>query len=492
MTVAVGSNHTSPGAGRRFAASRSGAPPATPADVARSRRSSGRGRRSLRRGGRVFATCALRRARPGSDVGGDGAACEPHSERRDTASPAAEAGADRRRRDPHAGRNRAAARSRRGRRAAAARCLELAPAFDAARHNYAVVLHRLNKPHEALAELDTLLRDDPPNPAYRNLKAAVLCRIGEYEPAIAIYAALLGEQPAQPHVWLSYGHALKTAGHSDRAIAAYRRCIALDAGLRRGVLEPRQPQDVPLRRRRDRARCARRSRATILPRNTGCTSSSRSARRWRIAGDYASVVRALRARQRAAPARRCRTARTTPARVLRARASCSRPSSSARAKAWARDAPDPIFIVGLPRSGSTLIEQILASHSAVEGTMELPEIISITRALRARARAALRGAYPEALARMDARRAARARRAVPRAHAHPAQARPAVLHRQDAEQLPARRPDPARSCRTRRSSMRAGIRWLAASPASSSISRAARTSATTSTTSAATTATTSG
>src|SRR5262249_39863318 len=62
------------------------------------------------------------------------------------------------------------------------------------------------------------------------------------------------------------------------------------------------------------------------------------------------------------------------------------------------EAPDPIFIVGLPRAGSTLVEQILASHSMVEGTMELPDIISITRALRRAAADKRAGAYHAALA----------------------------------------------------------------------------------------------
>ena len=74
-----------------------------------------------------------------------------------------------------------------------ARCLELAPSFHAARQNYALVLHRGNKPTEALAQIERLLRVDPHNPGYRNLKAVVLCRIGDYAPALEIYAA-----PAAP------------------------------------------------------------------------------------------------------------------------------------------------------------------------------------------------------------------------------------------------------------------------------------------------------
>jgi hypothetical protein len=68
---------------------------------------------------------------------------------------------------------------------------------------------------------------------------------------------------------------------------------------------------------------------------------------------------------------------------------------------WGSSAPDPIFIVGLPRAGSTLIEQILASHSQVEGTMELPDIVSIARRLGGKLRRSDHSAYPELLAELD-------------------------------------------------------------------------------------------
>jgi hypothetical protein len=83
--------------------------------------------------------------------------------------------------------------------------------------------------------------------------------------------------------------------------------------------------------------------------------------------------------------------------VRRARALFTPQFFAARA-GWGCSAPDPIFVVGLPRSGSTLVEQILASHSQVEGTQELPDIITLARRLGGRARKASEGRYPEALA----------------------------------------------------------------------------------------------
>ncbi len=111
------------------------------------------------------------------------------------------------------------------------RCLELAPSFKEARQNYALVLQRHNKPEQALAELDALLRDDPRNPGCRILKAAVFSRLGDYEAAIDLYADILRDYPKNTKIWMSYGHALKTAGHQERAIQAYRRSTELDPGF---------------------------------------------------------------------------------------------------------------------------------------------------------------------------------------------------------------------------------------------------------------------
>ncbi len=111
------------------------------------------------------------------------------------------------------------------------RCLELAPSFVPARHNYALALLRQGKVAEALAEVERLLRHDPYDPGYRNLKAAVLGQIGDYEETIALYEGVLRDHPNQPKVWMSYGHALKTAGRGPDGITAYRRSIEQMPGL---------------------------------------------------------------------------------------------------------------------------------------------------------------------------------------------------------------------------------------------------------------------
>src|SRR5690349_244897 len=230
------------------------------------------------------------------------------------------------------------------------RCLELAPGFREARYNHAVALHRLNKPADAIAALDALLLDAPADPAYRNLKAAVLCRTGDYEPAIAIYAALLAEQPRQPHVWLSYGHALKTAGHTERAIDAYRRCVALDPDFGEAYwslanLKTFRFDDAEIARMR--AALARDDLAREHRLHIEFALGKALEDRKDYATSFAHYARGNALRLAQVPY----SAADTSARLARVREQYTAAFFRAR-DGMGADAPDPIFIVGLPRAGS--------------------------------------------------------------------------------------------------------------------------------------------
>jgi tetratricopeptide (TPR) repeat protein len=280
-----------------------------------------------------------------------------------------------------------------------ARCVALAPEFDAARHHHALILHRGNRAAEALAEIEYLLRKDPGNPAYRNLKAVILCRTGDYLPAIALYDALLAQYPDHARIWLSYGHALKTAGRQADAIAAYRRCIAIapdfgDAWWSLANLKTFRfgADDVQsMRSQLERADLADEHRQHF---------EFALAKALEDDGDFApSFVHYQRGnslRRRDTPY----SADDNSVRTDRAKQLYT-PDFFAQRDGAGATARDPIFIVGLPRAGSTLIEQILSSHSQVEGTMELPELMTMTRTLR---RKAGPGAttYHDAVATLDA------------------------------------------------------------------------------------------
>jgi tetratricopeptide (TPR) repeat protein len=285
------------------------------------------------------------------------------------------------------------------------RCLELAPSFQEARQNYALVLHRSNQPEQALVQIEQLLAADPGHLGCRNLKAVVLCRIGDYEPAIRIYADLLEHYPRNAKVWVSYGHALKTAGHTDRAIAAYRRSLELEPSF--GEVWWSLANLKTFRFSADELAAMRLQLARADLAEADLTEDDRLHLEFAVgkaledAGEYEPSFRHYAQGNAIRHGQLHYSADDTSARVRYIRAHYTSDFFAARAGAGS-PAHDPIFVVGLPRAGSTLIEQILSSHSQVEGTMELPEVTSITRLLRMQGDADSAMPYHGALEALDA------------------------------------------------------------------------------------------
>ncbi|MFI4867789.1 MAG: tetratricopeptide repeat-containing sulfotransferase family protein [Steroidobacterales bacterium] len=276
------------------------------------------------------------------------------------------------------------------------RCLELAPSFDAARHNYATVLNRQGKAAAALLQIERLLDKEPRNPGYRNLQAAILANLGDYAESIKIYEGVLEEFPRQPRIWMSYGHALKTAGRQTESVASYRRAIAMEPTLGEAYWSL---ANLKTFRFSDTDVLAMRS---ALARDELCDED-------RLHFEFA-LGKALEdqacyeesfshyaqgnaIRRRSHPY----SADENSQYVRRARTVFTQEFFAQRAGAGA-SAQDPIFILGLPRAGSTLLEQILASHSLVEGTMELPDIPQIAREIAGRKGRDEPANFPQAVA----------------------------------------------------------------------------------------------
>lgn len=252
------------------------------------------------------------------------------------------------------------------------RALELAPDFFAARSNLATVLHRQGRSGEAIAELDRLQQDDPDNPGNANLKAAALGRVGEFDEALALYEQVLRNVGKQPKTWMSYGHMLKTVGRQDDAVSAYRRALALNPALGEvwwslanlKTLRFDDPDLTAMQAALGREDLAAEDRFHL---HFALGKAHEQRREAEAAFGHYERGNALRRTLLDYDADQTRAA------VDRAKALYTAEFFAARGEHGA-GAADPIFIVGMPRAGSTLIEQILASHSMVEGTMELPDI----------------------------------------------------------------------------------------------------------------------
>jgi tetratricopeptide (TPR) repeat protein len=280
------------------------------------------------------------------------------------------------------------------------RCLELSPSFAAARHNYAVVLQRQNKCVEALREAETLLAQEPHNPNFKNLKAAILARIGDFEQSIDLYETLLATYPHQPKIWMSYGHALKTHGREADSIRAYEKSIELLPSLGEAYWSLANLKTLRFTAQQMETMRTQLARDDIADEHRFHLHFA-LAKSLEDSGAYAESFQHY---TRGNSLRRAGIQYSADDVIAQTQRSKSLLTGDffARRRDYGHPSPAPIFIVGLPRAGSTLIEQILSSHSLVEGTMELPDMPALARSVMKAARVEGEARYPEPLLSLDA------------------------------------------------------------------------------------------
>ncbi len=254
------------------------------------------------------------------------------------------------------------------------RAVTLAPSFAMARELLARTLQRHGHFAEALSETGILLNGDPANPSLAMLKAALLVRIGDQVGAAELYGDILARRPDQAKGWMSYGHVLKAIGRRDDAVAAYRVAIERQADL--GEAWWSLANLKTFRFSDDDLAAMRGALATAPEDDDRLHLQFAIGKALEDAGEDAAAFAAYAEGNRIRRARIAYDADATHARRT-ALTTLLTPAFLARREGYGCPAADPIFVVGLPRAGSTLVEQILASHSRVEGTSELPDLMAI-------------------------------------------------------------------------------------------------------------------
>ena len=278
--------------------------------------------------------------------------------------------------------------------------LDLQPDYHAARFDYAQVLLRRYLHERAREEVDKLLIADPAHRGYRTLRATIFVGLGLHERAIELYRALLpgAEHPAELH--LSIAHSLKTLGRTEEAVAVYHTAARAhpafgDAWWSLANLKTYRFTDAEIEEMRAGESAAKTS---LVDRYHLCFALGKALEdrgHYQQSFEYYARGNALKRAE-------------NPYRVeilelnTRLQIDVCTPELFARNEGAGTPAADPIFIVGLPRSGSTLIEQILASHSKVEGTHELADIPRLVAELRGRETQLDKPRYPAVLAQMSA------------------------------------------------------------------------------------------
>jgi tetratricopeptide (TPR) repeat protein len=262
------------------------------------------------------------------------------------------------------------------------RAVELAPGWIAPKANLALVLGRMGRPAEAMELLDDIFAAEPEDLGHWNLKAATLARLGDFEEGIKIYEDVLARVPNQARVWVSYGHLLKTIGRLVDGVAAYRRAIAIrpmlgEAWWSLANLKTVRFEDADIQSMQAALEMTGRSEPDRFHLEFSLGKAMHDAGRIDEAFAHYSKANALRLKGHPY---RARSLTTIVDRCIKAFT-----GDAFKKRNGGCEAPDPIFIVGLPRSGSTLLEQILSSHSLVEGTTELQDIPALSRKI---------GSYP--------------------------------------------------------------------------------------------------
>ncbi len=286
--------------------------------------------------------------------------------------------------------------------------LAMVPDHHEARHEYVQVLIARHKFPQAREALEPLLALDPKSHANRTQAATIQVGFGDFDGVIPMYREMLSEIPgsspearvrrADLNLWL--GHALKTVGETAEAIDAYMAATADRpdfgdawwslANLKtyrfsdESIAVMREQLDAPATADSDRIHIAFAIGKALEDKGDYAGSWAAYERgnvMHRTLNNYIPDVFETNTREQ--------------------KRVCT-PAFFAERTGWGLEDPSPIFVLGLPRSGSTLIEQILASHSMVEGTQELPDIQRIVHELQGREINFDEPRYPGVLPELDA------------------------------------------------------------------------------------------
>ncbi|MDP2596662.1 tetratricopeptide repeat-containing sulfotransferase family protein [Alteromonas stellipolaris] len=288
-------------------------------------------------------------------------------------------------------------------------CLHFDPEFHQARLDYVNVLHKRQRYEKAL-EQALLLRSKSPNDVrYQMAVANESQAVGEFNQAIHIYREILNQLPDNSGVLIMLGHAYKTVGETDNAVAAYQKAGACQENFGDAFWSLANLKTYSFSADEITTMQAR-EQASDTPFEDRFHLSFALGKAFEDAGDYSQAFsyyakgNALKKQQLGYQAARvdaeCKAQIEvcTPALFSQH----APPSNTPNPPSIQTSQATPIFIVGLPRAGSTLLEQILSSHSMVDGTMELPNIMSLSHRLNGRGGIDKPKRYPQVLAELSA------------------------------------------------------------------------------------------
>ena len=279
------------------------------------------------------------------------------------------------------------------------RALDLSPEFDQARLSYANLLYKRQLPFEALGQINLLLKNEPNNIQYLTLKAVNLALANQHDEALVIFEIIIKDNKVKNNqLHLSYGHTLRAVGRIDEAIESYKNAIATKNGYGEAYWSLANLKIFDFNQNDM-------SKIKSLLNNKDCKID-----------DYYHLLFALGKAEEDKDNFESSMAAYVKGNNIKSKQvpwdskvfsiECDElinffnEDLIKKYEGVGDKNSDPIFVVGLPRSGSTLIEQILSSHTLVEGTTELQNIIALSRKIANKKNANSKSEYPLEIANM--------------------------------------------------------------------------------------------
>jgi len=279
-------------------------------------------------------------------------------------------------------------------------CVGVAPDYWLARYDYVNVLHKRQKFDKALEQARILYEAYPDNFAFQLSFANENVAMGNFTRALEIYDRVIATHPQLEQPYLSRGHAQKTIGELDSAIESYRSAYRTrpdsgDAYWSLANLKIYRFSDEELSGMHEQLQKPETSVNDRIHLQFALGAAYEARQDFAQSFFHYEQGNSLKKQDVRYDSKRLEDAMKRQAEF------CNEALFEAKAGMGAPH-PDPIFIVGLPRSGSTLLEQILASHSCIDGTMELPNIIALAHRLNGRRFVWEEARYPKVLAELSA------------------------------------------------------------------------------------------
>lgn len=280
-----------------------------------------------------------------------------------------------------------------------ASALEFEPDNIQVRIDLIQILRKRQKFEESVYQARHLYNTAPDNPVFMSHLAIQSMQAGAYESALSLFDQILEKLPDDPVTLTSRGHALKTLGKQEEAISSYRSALKSDPALGDawyGLANLKtfrfEPDEITAMEKQHAIGLTSANARTQIHFSLGKAYEDQK--------EYEKSFAHYEAGNRLKKSQSRYTSEQLADEFKAQKAFCTKELFQILQDKGC-DAPDPIFIVGLPRAGSTLLEQILASHSQVDGTMELPNILTMAHSLRQRRPIHSPDGYPGGLAKLD-------------------------------------------------------------------------------------------